>query len=256
VGVWDTVGAFGIPSGVGLSALTRLLVSWTRGFHDKEFGNHIDVGLHAMAADEMRRPFAPTMWIGKKGQRRPHAVIEQVWFPGAHSNVGGGYDHCGLSDLALTWMIARVGELTSLEFKEDAIRGRVWPCSACMLYRSNRGWPLSRLRPKIRKVLPELTIKHPIFRWKVETKTENINERVHWSLIERQSLPETLVDGLKGQKYSPRAIKNIPDDRVAERTNLETRIIAYCRGEIDGFPNSSPHCDCLTAEREMTRLPQ
>ena len=46
VGAWDTVGAYGIPAGLGLSALTRLFVSWTRGFHDREFGKHIDIGLH------------------------------------------------------------------------------------------------------------------------------------------------------------------------------------------------------------------
>src|SRR5258708_39025552 len=74
----------------------------------------------------------------------------------AHSNVGGGYEHGGLSDLALTWMIARVGALTPLEFDEHEIRRRLWPCSACMLYRSNRGWPLSRWRPYIRGVLAEI----------------------------------------------------------------------------------------------------
>ena len=108
IGVWDTVGSYGIPSGFGPGALARALVSWTRGFHDREFGKHIDVGLHAMAVDEMRRPFKPTMWMRRKDDAPLDAAVEQVWFAGAHSNVGGGYAHCGLSDLALTWMIARV----------------------------------------------------------------------------------------------------------------------------------------------------
>jgi hypothetical protein len=250
IGVWDTVGSYGIPSGLGLGAFTRFFVSWTRGFHDREFGKHIDVGLHAMAADEMRRPFAPTIWIRKADDPPLQAVVEQVWFPGTHSNVGGGYARCGLSDLALTWMIARATELTPLEFTEEAIRGRVWPCAACTLYRSSRRWPLSRLRPKFRSALSGLAIRQRLRRWMSgDPKDENINERVHWSLVERQNLPVTLVDGRKAARYFPLGISEIPQERVAACTELERRMISYCRGEIDGFPETAPHCDCVTVAR-------
>jgi hypothetical protein len=251
VGVWDTVGSYGIPAGLGLGALGRALVSWTRGFHDREFGKHIDVGLHAMAADEMRRPFAPTTWTRRKSDAPLSAIVEQVWFAGAHSNVGGGYEHCGLSDLALTWMIARVGELTSLEFDEHEIRERLWPCSACMPYRSNRGWPLSRWRPYIRRALAELAPKPRLLRWlRRGGNVENINERVHWSVIERRDLPAALVEGSKSEKYAPAGLSNVPRDRIAECTGLERRIIEHCRGEVgDGFQKEPPHCNCITAKR-------
>jgi uncharacterized protein (DUF2235 family) len=251
IGVWDTVGSYGIPSGFGLGALGRVLVSWTRGFHDREFGKHIGVGLHAMAVDEMRRPFAPTIWIRRKDDPPLDAAVEQVWFAGAHSNVGGGYAHCGLSDLALTWMIARVGELTPLEFDEHEIRRRLWPCSACTLYRSNRGWPLSRWRPYIRGVLAQLAARPRLLRWlRKDADSENINEKVHWSVIERQGYPAALVEGAKSERYSPAGLAAIPGDRVAECTELERRIIEHCRGEAgDGFQKAPPHCDCITAKR-------
>ena len=232
IGVWDTVGSYGIPSGIGLGALGRALVSWTRGFHDREFGKHIDVGLHAMAADEMRRPFKPTIWMKRKDDPPLDATVEQVWFAGAHSNVGGGYEHCGLSDLALTWMIARVGELTPLEFDEHEIRRRLWPCSACTLYRSNRGWPLSRWRPYIRGVLADIAARPRFLRWfRKDADVESINEKVHWSVIERQGFATALVEGSGGEKYRPTGLSDVPRDRIAECTELERSIIEHCRGE-------------------------
>jgi hypothetical protein len=248
IGVWDTVGSYGIPSGFGPGALARALVSWTRGFHDREFGKHIDVGLHAMAVDEKRRPFKPTMWMRRKDDAPLDAAVEQVWFAGAHSNVGGGYAHCGLSDLALTWMIARVGDLTTLEFDENEIRKRLWPCSACTLYRSNRGWPL---RPYVRGVLAELAARPRLLRWlRKDRDSEAINERVHWSVIERQAFAAALVVGSKSAKYAPAGLADVPSDRIAACTELERRIIEHCRGEAgDGFQKDPPHCNCITAKR-------
>ncbi|MGA9005527.1 MAG: DUF2235 domain-containing protein [Xanthobacteraceae bacterium] len=81
----------------------------TLGFHDASFGDHVQVGLHAVAVDEHRRPFVPTFWTIPKGQH-PKGHVEQTWFAGAHCNVGGGYADSGLSDEALVWMVARALE--------------------------------------------------------------------------------------------------------------------------------------------------
>lgn len=97
IGVWDTVGALGIP----LRGLRRL----TRGqyqFHDTELSGTVEYAYHALAIDEHRAPFEPTLWLYKP---KPGQTIEQVWFCGAHSDVGGGYPTCDLSDIALDWMI-------------------------------------------------------------------------------------------------------------------------------------------------------
>src|SRR6185295_3286779 len=88
-----------------------------------------------------RRPFLPTFWTVPHGRQLQAQEVEQMWFAGVHSNVGGGYDNCGLSDLALAWMIARVSEKTGLKFNEEEALATVWPCSACTLYSTSRGWP-------------------------------------------------------------------------------------------------------------------
>jgi len=97
LGVWDTVGALGIPLR-GLRWLTRRKYQ----FHDTELSGCVKRAWQALAIDEHRGPFAPTLWdyVPKPGQQ-----VQQTWFIGAHSDVGGGYPDSGLSDIALEWMI-------------------------------------------------------------------------------------------------------------------------------------------------------
>lgn len=104
VGVWDTVGALGIPvDGPGVP-----LVNDRWKFHDVRLSSYVDNAFQALAIDERRKPFEPTIW-----ERQPHAVgqrLEQAWFAGVHSNVGGGYAEHGLSDVALAWMADKARE--------------------------------------------------------------------------------------------------------------------------------------------------
>ena len=135
VGVWDTVGALGIPL-----APLRWVGGRRRRFHDVTLGSHIESAYHALAIDERRRPFRPTLWCARNvssGQ-----MVEQVWFPGVHTNIGGGYVDAGLSDRALLWMCLKaVG--AGLGFRKDYMRGRVDP----NLYGELRNSMKRRYRP-------------------------------------------------------------------------------------------------------------
>lgn len=99
IGVWDTVGALGIPVR-GLRWLTRK----KHQFHDVELSSSIQNAYHAVAIDEKRSPFRPTLW---KTQVYTNQQVEQVWFAGVHTNIGGGYEDSGLSDITLKWMLER-----------------------------------------------------------------------------------------------------------------------------------------------------
>ena len=113
VGVWDTVGALGIPiDGFRPPLLSRL---WT--FHDTTLSRYVLNAYHALAIDERRRPFRPTVWEQKPDASRDQ-VLEQVWFAGVHSNVGGGYSDTGLSEIPLLWM-AEKARNCGLAFKPD-----------------------------------------------------------------------------------------------------------------------------------------
>ncbi len=116
LGVWDTVGSLGIPWS-GIPAIDRLNRPWQ--FHDTKLSSTVQAAFQALAIDEARRPFAPAIW-----QQQPYAadqVVEQVWFSGVHSDIGGGYAEAGLSDIALGWMVDRARSC-GLAFHEGAFR--------------------------------------------------------------------------------------------------------------------------------------
>ncbi len=98
VGVWDTVGAMGIP----ISFLG--LFDDKDEFYDTKIGKNIRIARHALAIDEHREDFIPTIW-----KHRQDMDLKQVWFAGAHADIGGSYkpDKSGyeMSDNALDWII-------------------------------------------------------------------------------------------------------------------------------------------------------
>jgi uncharacterized protein (DUF2235 family) len=186
VGVWDTVGSYGIPAGLGLAPLARYVALIFLGFHDTSFGEHIDVGLHAVAIDEHRRPFVPTFWTIGEGQQ-PRGYVEQTWFAGAHGNVGGGYADTELSDLALIWMVARVRALTGLEFNFASVKAIARPNIVGSVIDSAEGWFIDEHWPHYRAILPPVAIHYGYF-FNTPTPGEvHINERVHWSALAKRS---------------------------------------------------------------------
>jgi uncharacterized protein (DUF2235 family) len=101
IGVWDTVGSLGIP--VDFPGVHLVNDRWK--FHDVKLSTFVDNAFQALAIDERRKPFTPTLW-----EQQPDATnqtLEQVWFSGVHSDVGGGYPETGLSDIALRWMMTK-----------------------------------------------------------------------------------------------------------------------------------------------------
>lgn len=113
IGVWDTVGAVGIPDD---AAFLNLLDDEAGGFHDTKLSSEVKHARHALAIDEYRASFSPTLWTDVKDR----ANVKQIWFPGAHSDVGGGYMQIGLSDAALLWML-REAEEQGLKLEEKYI---------------------------------------------------------------------------------------------------------------------------------------
>jgi len=98
VGVWDTVGALGIP----ISFLGFL--DEEDEFYDTKLGSNVRIARHAMAIDEFRKDFEPSIW-----ETKPNLDLKQVWFAGAHADVGGSQkpDPNGsmIADIPLNWMI-------------------------------------------------------------------------------------------------------------------------------------------------------
>ena len=146
LGVWDTVGALGVPDDLILFDLLFDRKEYL--FHDTELRENVRNAFHAVALDEMRASFAPTLWknaapsVGSETRR-----IEQRWFVGGHGDVGGGRADSGLSDIALRWMIDHAREC-GLQIDEKALR-QLRPNPRTLIRNSVSGfWGFFRTLPR------------------------------------------------------------------------------------------------------------
>jgi uncharacterized protein (DUF2235 family) len=110
VGVWDTVGALGVPGGL-MGRISRK--RW--GFHDHRLSSHVKHAYQALATDELRAAYLAALWDSPFDA---HQQVEQVWFAGNHSDVGGE-----AGEVALRWL-GEKAEAAGLVF-EPAVKD--WP---------------------------------------------------------------------------------------------------------------------------------
>ena len=200
VGVWDTVGALGVPLGV-MSAWNRRKFK----FHDTTIGSNIDRAFHALAIDEQRGPFQPTLW--QTPVPRNDQIVEQVWFAGVHSNIGGSYDDPGLSDIALAWMIDRVDAETALAFDPDYRANNIKGDAAGTLYDSRSAmYAFSKIAPYAR-LIGQADTGGGLANWlkrklRPDTDRTFVNEMIHRSALDRLS-SGGLIDGEGHSSYAP-----------------------------------------------------
>lgn len=125
LGVWDTVGALGVPA----HWATAKLFNKSHEFHDAHLSSMVKSARHAVSIDEHRKTFPPALWSEKletmnlkalalesdatlDPKTRADWAYRQEWFPGDHGSVGGGGDRVGLSSFSCDWIAqgaARVG---------------------------------------------------------------------------------------------------------------------------------------------------
>ncbi len=101
IGVYDTVGALGVPL-AGATRVNEPIV----GFHDTSLGDTVEHAVQALAVDEKRGPYVPTLWTQAVDAAllAGHSVL-QVWFPGVHSDIGGGYKDKGIGNITWDFMM-------------------------------------------------------------------------------------------------------------------------------------------------------
>ena len=233
VGVWDTVGSVAIPFNALRVFLNNVVYRFS--FPAKKLPHQVEKACHAIAIDEERHAFHPVLWdetdtgsvgvcrcdythhkdhagtLAKQGERSTDPRVEQVWFPGVHSNVGGGYPKQGISLVALDWMMAKA-EKHDLRFSELARRAIHQDRNVHdHLYNSRRGISLLYFyKPRnifrlTTKQLPDRergsfpSSRLGWIRWKIYTMQANQQTqaklRVHASVLDR------IVAGT--QRYSP-----------------------------------------------------
>jgi uncharacterized protein (DUF2235 family) len=182
IGVWDTVGALGAPGPLG-----GLIDGKRYAYHDIELNPTIQNAFHAVALDERRVPFKPSLWTRPAGWQ---GHVEQTWFAGVHCNVGGGYSPDGLANESLHWMTEKASEM-GLELNVEYL-AHFRPCFNSTLNNS-----MSLLYRPLGEYL------RPLAQHRAD------GEQLHRSVLDRI--------GLAACNYSPR---NVPKDLYEGETAL------------------------------------
>lgn len=200
MGVWDTVVALGFPSRTDITGPVSFILNillwllekgldliWPHNFYYYKLTNKVEYAYQALAIDDERTSFWPHVWReqgredvccehGRENNRmdknRKEGKVEQVWFSGMHSNVGGGYGRSGMASVALHWMMLRA-QSCGLQF-EDGTVGQAFDDSHehGRMYNSRGGFGFFyRYHPREIEQLCEGRLKEDI--------------RIHRSVIER-----------------------------------------------------------------------
>ncbi|MCP4152706.1 MAG: DUF2235 domain-containing protein [bacterium] len=191
IGVWDTVGALGAPTPL-LGWISRKL--WV-GFHDTGLSD-VQFAYHALAIDERRKPFAPSIWTSHEEVEE----LKQVWFCGVHSNIGGGYSDTGLADIAFLWMV-KMAKKRDLEFDPQYLTEKVTPNHKGRLVNSYKGM-YKLLGMKYLRPLGHIHLD-------VEEDREGVCEFIHESAVKRYKEqlethnPKHFEHGIKNLKVEP-----------------------------------------------------
>lgn len=206
VGVWDTVGALGVPA-LAIEGISRRTLNWLH----TGMRQSIEHGFHALAIDEHRKPFSPTLWTYREGiKAKPRSLqsVEQRWFVGCHTNVGGGYVSDFLAQPPLRWIVGKAAEL-GLEFRYpidldgNVLKAKIRDSHAEFL----KGWyqHVSHRRHRMIGVPPREDPDDSVH--------HTINETIDRSVFERwRSLgsyrPQSLTEWAKRKNVEPESVKS------------------------------------------------
>jgi uncharacterized protein (DUF2235 family) len=224
LGVWDTVGALGIPG-----HLFDILDHELYGFYNTDLSPIVQRAYQALAIDEHRDAFVPTLWTGTIPAG---AEVEQVWFAGAHADVGGGYIVHELADIPLLWMAGKA---------RDAGLVLDWSClpdpttvnpAAARHNSSSRLFVFNRLLPTYREVCGQSFPVHAFQTLYTPTDRNHqplipIREFLHASVLTRfgrtsEVSPDDKPGGSDTETYRPENVAALFNDRGALKPDIET----------------------------------
>jgi uncharacterized protein (DUF2235 family) len=203
VGVWDTVGSVGVVAG-NIPHISRSQFDYL------QTGLFIPIqnGYHALAIDEHRSDFAPTLWTVRHPKDRAGppprllANVEQRWFVGAHANVGGGYQNDLLNQAPLRWLMQKA-ESHGLSFRSEVtLDGDALKAPIIDSYHSFGEGLYAMVSPALyRPIGPEPDVR--------ENGTHtNVNETIDVSVFQRwradpEYRPRNLVEWAQRRKVDP-----------------------------------------------------
>lgn len=216
------MGSLGVPT-MKLFGITL----HTDTVHEFSFVNtavmpNLEYAYQALAIDEQRSPFAPTIWELPEPDTTALKMLKQTWFPGVHSSIGGGYTDTSISDITLAWMITQLSR--HLSFDKDyivqqrlqnvqfykSVDSEVRPWAMGLIQDSSTGF-LNTMTGRSTRTPGEYHPTDPNTGKPLPRKMENTREFIHPSVryrIEQKGagLSESSKDKIGQGLYSPKAL--------------------------------------------------
>jgi len=145
IGVWDTVSALGVPIKSVDVALQKVPFMRHK-YHDFRLSPSVKYAYQALAIDDYRDTFHPVLWENKKEK---YQEIEQVWFVGSHTDIGGGYKEQEVSDIPLQWLTAKAISRGLFIYPNNAVS--ISPDVNGKMHDSRKNFPMNLYKKKMRK---------------------------------------------------------------------------------------------------------
>ncbi len=169
LGLWDTVAAFGVP--IDVLGLPTQSINIGKNLDIPSNVRHV---YHLVSIDEQRAPFVPTLIEAASN-------VEEIWFPGAHADVGGGFENRRLADTSLLFMIRRM-QMHGLRFKQAKV-------DAIPENKAGEG-KLHRYSGRLPQQLRDIAVRK-------NNKKSSIRPKIHKSAVERMNgeyRPKNVID--------------------------------------------------------------
>lgn len=225
VGVFDTV-AFHQPwvSKLGIAKLLQLPHENLE-FQNTEISARVKYGFHALALDETRRAFLPTLWHMPKKDSVAASEdrlqeLTQVWFSGNHTDIGGGKLDHRLSDITLAWMVSKCAATGLLAFSDDYLLDDQSPPQAESV---KKPWAISQGATQsdsgfFWSIIDGVTRNAPLISVSRSPLAENnTNETIHTSIADR-NFGSSRTSSKDSKKYPCRSISGeYVEDAVGRR---------------------------------------
>lgn len=131
IAVYDTVGTLGMPEITWLKWLPGGKAARQLSFVNTEVSANVEHAYQALALDESRSPFGPTVWESPRDPKDLPPLgpndwprwesnlkeLKQCWFPGVHTDIGGGYPDTNNADIVLAWTMSQLSNLVKFDTK-------------------------------------------------------------------------------------------------------------------------------------------
>jgi uncharacterized protein (DUF2235 family) len=166
LGAFDTVAALGVPF-KSISVMLDKIPFFKHRFHNFRLSRSVENAYQALALDDKRLTFHPLLWDREIAE---YQNMKQVWFCGAHTDVGGGYKEKELSDIPLVWMMQKAVMHGLKIYKEHEIE--INQGINGIMHDSREGFPKNLYRKKMRSWNKE-THGIPIIHQSVEQRKLN-----------------------------------------------------------------------------------